>query len=115
MTKFMNSKEINGRIIVDTPGLKDSNGVVHDIVNAIGLEQAFHSAKSVRIVFLLLESVIVDPKGVDLREQIEGFLNYAPDLEPSSFLPATSVIISHPKTAKKSLIKNLKEVRKMKS
>ena len=56
--------------MVDTVGFLDTKGVVYDIVNAVGLEKAFSSAKNVRFVLVVAEATVKLPKGVDLRSLI---------------------------------------------
>lgn len=57
-------------MIVDTAGLSDSNGCLYDIANSIGLEMAFHNAKTAKILFLIKESSIFDERGNILRKLI---------------------------------------------
>lgn len=65
---MLNTLDLDGNVaLVDTAGLMDSNGVIYDIANAIGLERAFCYAESLKFLFVITENTLKEGRGVAIR------------------------------------------------
>lgn len=96
-TKVINVLEDKNFTIVDTAGLLDTKGPVYDLANIVGLERALINANSVKMLYMIRESTILENRGGPLRDLIKELLGYVRAEVPfEEFMSTVSVVISHP-------------------
>lgn len=110
-TKQINVLDNGSFTIVDTAGLLDTNGPVYDLANIVGLERALLNANSVKMLYMIRESTILENRGGPLRDLIKELLGCVRAEVPfEEFMSTVSVIISHPTYKETVLMSEIKGV-----